>query len=35
LAGELKLKEYSERAFLKTLILKNPRILFNLVRAIF
>ena len=35
LAGELKLKEYSERAFLKAIILKNPRILFSLVKTIF
>jgi len=35
LAGELKLKEYSERAFLKTIILKNPRILFSLVKTLF
>jgi digeranylgeranylglycerophospholipid reductase len=35
LAGELTLKEYSERAFLKTIILKNPRILFSLVKTIF
>jgi digeranylgeranylglycerophospholipid reductase len=35
LAGELKLKEYSERAFLKTIILKNPRILFSLVKTMF
>ena len=35
LEGEIKLKEYSERAFLKTLIMKNPRILFSLVKAIF
>jgi len=35
LAGEIKLKEYRERAFLKTLILKNLRILFGLVKTIF
>ncbi len=35
LAGEMKLKEYSERAFLKTIIMKNPRILFSLMKTIF
>jgi digeranylgeranylglycerophospholipid reductase len=35
LAGEMKLREYSERAFLKTIILKNPRILFSLVKTMF
>jgi len=35
LGGEIKLKEYSERAFLKTLIMKNPRILVSLVKTIF
>ncbi len=35
LAGEIKLKEYTERAFLKTLIMKNPRILVSLVKAMF
>jgi digeranylgeranylglycerophospholipid reductase len=35
LAGEIRLKDYSERAFLKTLILKNPRILVSLAKAIF
>jgi hypothetical protein len=35
LASELKLKEYSERAFLKTIIMKNPRILFSLVKTMF
>jgi len=35
LEGEIKLREYSERAFLKTLIMKNPRILVSLAKAIF
>jgi digeranylgeranylglycerophospholipid reductase len=35
LAGEIKLKEYSERAFLKTFIMKNPRILVSLVKTMF
>jgi len=35
LAGEIRLKDYSERAFLKEMIKKNPRILFSLVRVIF
>ncbi|MBN1456122.1 MAG: NAD(P)/FAD-dependent oxidoreductase [Methanomicrobia archaeon] len=35
LGGEIKLKEYSERAFLKTLIMKNPRILVSLVKTMF
>jgi digeranylgeranylglycerophospholipid reductase len=35
LAGEIRLKDYSERAFLKEMIKKNPRILFSLVRAMF
>ncbi|MGC9443368.1 MAG: NAD(P)/FAD-dependent oxidoreductase [Candidatus Methanospirareceae archaeon] len=35
LRGEIKLKEYSERAFLKTLIMKNPRILMSLVKTMF
>lgn len=34
-AGDMILKEYSERAFLKELIKRNPKILFSLVRAIF
>jgi digeranylgeranylglycerophospholipid reductase len=34
LAGEIRLKEYSERAFLKELIKRNPRILFSLLRVI-
>jgi len=33
--GEVRVKEYSERAFLKELIKKNPKILFSLVRVIF
>jgi len=35
LAGEIKLREYSERAFLKEMITKNLRILFSLVKSIF
>jgi len=35
LAGEIRLKDYSERAFLKEMIKKNPKILFSLVKAIF
>jgi len=35
LAGEMILKDYSERAFLKELINRNPRILFSLLRVIF
>jgi len=35
LAGEITLKEYSERAFLKTFIMKNPRILVSLVKTMF
>jgi len=35
LEGEIRLKDYSERAFLKEMIKKNPRILFSLVKAIF
>ena len=35
LEGEIKLREYSERAFLKEMITKNLRILFSLVKSIF
>jgi len=35
LAGEIRLKEYSERALLKEFIKRNPRILFSLMRVIF
>lgn len=35
LGGEITLKEYSERAFLKTFIMKNPRILVSLVKTMF
>ena len=33
--GEIRVKEYTERAFLKELIKKNPKILFSLVRVLF
>lgn len=35
LAGEIRVKEYSERACMKEIIKKNPRILFSLLRMIF
>jgi digeranylgeranylglycerophospholipid reductase len=34
-AGDMILKEYSERAFLKELIKRNPKILFSLARVLF
>jgi digeranylgeranylglycerophospholipid reductase len=35
LSGDIRLKEFTERALLKEMIKKNPRILFSLVRIIF
>lgn len=35
MAGEIRLTDYSERAFLKEMIKKNPRVLFSMLRVIF
>jgi len=35
LAGEIRVKEYSERACMKEIIKKNPKILFSLLRILF
>ena len=35
LAGDIKIKEFTERALLKEMIKKNPKILFSLVRMMF
>ena len=35
LAGDIRIKEFSERALLKEMIKRNPRILFSLVRMMF
>ena len=35
LAGEIKVKEYTERACMKEIIKKNPRVLFSLLKMIF
>jgi hypothetical protein len=35
LAGGIRIKEFSERALLKEMIKKNPRMLFSLARMMF